>query len=106
MKGEGKERCAMKILQQIARQTHFLTCGRVFMLVTEQALLLRCELCLLGCYQSSVPTHSAEFKDNLFFPVWLFAVGRRTERKSSEKNTLKENGREGKPFPATLHPPS
>lgn len=33
-----------------------------------------CELCLLGCYQSSVPTHSAEFRDNLFFPAWLFAA--------------------------------
>lgn len=41
MKGEGKERCAMKVPQQILSQTHFLTCGRVLMLVTEQVLLLR-----------------------------------------------------------------
>lgn len=69
-----------------------------------------CELCLLGCYQSSVPTHFAKFRDNLFFPAWLLAVGR-SERKSSETNTLKkmggrERGREGNGVSATLHPPS
>lgn len=51
--------------------------------------------------------HTTEFRDNLFFPAWLIAVGRGKARKSSEKNTLKENGREGNGYiSATLHPPS
>lgn len=65
-----------------------------------------CKLCLLVCYQSSVPRHAATFRDNLFFPAWLIAVGRRTETKSSEKNTLKENGKKGNRYiSAILHPP-
>lgn len=119
MKGEGKERCVMKVPEQTARQTHFLTKlqDRPISLPVEVCSSLSlsrlcscgyhsCELCLLGCYQSSVPTHSAKFRDNLFFPAWLFAVGRRREGKSSEKNTLRENGREGNGVSVTLHPPS
>lgn len=51
--------------------------------------------------------HTTEFRDNLLFPAWLIAVGRRRVRKRSEKNTLEESGREGNcSISAILHPPS
>lgn len=66
-----------------------------------------CQFCLLVYYHSSVSRHPTKFRDNLVFPAWLIAVGRRKERKNSEKNTLKENEREGNEYiSATLHPPS